>query len=380
LNPVQKGFLKGQTFDLIAVGGELPDECRKAAEALLAPGGAIVVNPSADTYQIEDAERRRANEQLKAWEDRRVAGGQSQAAGPSKAPNQPVVTALAPAGHIGPIGPISPITVVLLNWRRPENMGPILDCLARQTLRPRVMIVDNGAAESGPLQFNSPYGEPAGALRPIEEHPLVSLVMRPSRNLGCMPRWWLAAMADTEFVATLDDDLVLADERVLADALAAQREVCPEGIVGFFGVVYRSDRTYRTSLHLAARAGQDQRVDIVKGRFMLLRRDALERVPLWHPALTPEAAFRADDIYVSLMLSAARRTAAGEPTIRTAGEPLHVLPGALAGRWKEILPQDSRALALQPGHWEIRDRLVRALLADVDRSNRSYKTYQEALK
>ena len=96
---------------------------------------------------------------------------------------------------------------------------------------------------------------------------------------------------------------------------------------------------------------KDRTVDIVKGRFMLLRRESLARVPLAPPfdvaqggeALEP-LGFRCDDIYVSLCLAGGRWGR-------------HLVPGVLGKRWKE-LGQDGRALASQKGHYRRRGRAI----------------------
>jgi hypothetical protein len=130
--------------------------------------------------------------------------------------------------------------------------------------------------------------------------------------------------------------------------VAACRAKCPDGIVGLFGWRGLGESSYPDGRHL--RAGEhDERVDIVKGRFMLFRRELLGRVPLALPRLgmaeTP--GFRCDDIALSLCI------AQGEPG-------RHLVPAALAGRWVE-LPKGNAALEAQPEHYAIRDRSITAL-------------------
>ncbi len=247
------------------------------------------------------------------------------------------------------------VTVVLLNWRRPANIGPILDCLEKQTVPLQVYLWNNSAL---PLTFARD-----GEERPIAEHPLVKLYVQSSRNLGCFVRWELAALAETEFVCSLDDDLAFSDAEVLEDAIAAQREECPEGIIGLFGwTAGPPNTTYRDGRHERVVSSGSIAVDIVKGRFMLMRRDVLARVPLHVPGLDQDGGIshREDDIYVSLCVSG------GKPGF-------HRLPARLARRWKELPEAASGgaiaasgyavAASLEPGHYERRTEYVRAIRA-----------------
>jgi hypothetical protein len=155
----------------------------------------------------------------------------------------------------------------------------------------------------------------------------------------------MAALAETEFVCTHDDDLVLADERVLEDAVAAQREECPDGIVGPFGWS-DTGRGYRRGRHHNG-ARRDLRCDAVKGRFMLTRRDLLERVPLAPPAWeeAEPLGFRCDDLLVSFCLGAGRPRP-------------HLVPGRLGRRWRD-LPRRGTGLDTDARHYALRDRAVR---------------------
>ena len=83
------------------------------------------------------------------------------------------------------------LTVCLLNWRRPDNLRRIIDALARQTARPAVFLWNNS-------------GQPF-------RHDGIDCWIHNSRNSGCWPRWLLATQAETDFVASLDDDLMPAD-------------------------------------------------------------------------------------------------------------------------------------------------------------------------
>jgi hypothetical protein len=228
----------------------------------------------------------------------------------------------------------------------------MLDCLAGQTVRLQVFLWNNG----DPLLFaenRSDEGAPGPANRPMREHPLVKLYVESSPNMRCWPRWLMASMADTEYVCSMDDDLVFADAKVLEDAIAASRDKCPDGVVGFFGWEAIPGRDYKGSRHVNGSA-TDRWVDFIKGRFMLFRRDLLERVPLAHPVFRDPNALkrRGDDLYVNLCISRGRRNA-------------HLVPGILGKRWKE-LPQQGHAVSGESGHYRERGELLDRLFESFD--------------
>jgi len=334
-DPQAAGFLKdAKPFDLITLGGEMAEACRPAAKRLLAPGGRIVVNPTADAYQIEDKERFATGDRLKEYRKAlTVRGGPK--GGDTHAKGQGTHKSTHPTNPAAPT-----VTVVLLNWRRPENISIVLQSLARQTIKPEVAIWDNGFGESGGLKYRAGVR----GLLPIAEHPMIGLVISPSRNLGCMPRWWMATGVKTDYVCSLDDDLALADERVLADAIDAQRRLCPEGIVGPFGYRRVEGKSYKAGLHVNGRSKTDRRVDLIKGRMMLFPTRLLARVPMAIPGVDPGE----DDVYVNLCISR------GLPNY-------HLVPAVLAGRWKQVGKEDARSRALRPGHFEHRDECIRKL-------------------
>jgi len=239
------------------------------------------------------------------------------------------------------------VTVVLVNYRRVQNLKAVLDCLSDQTVPVQVFLWNNayggpraaGQAEAGPDRQD---------LLEAATHPLVKLCVESSRNMRCWPRWLLASMANTEYICSMDDDLVFTDARVLEDAVWASRTKCPEGVVGFFGWQRVPGESYRNSSHESGNL-QDRWVDFIKGRFMLFRRELLERVPLAHPVFRDVDALlrRADDFYVNICISRGERNA-------------HLVPGILGFRY-ENLPTWHTGLATEKGHWDERDDLVRRM-------------------
>lgn len=213
------------------------------------------------------------------------------------------------------------MTVCLLNWKRADNVRLILDSLEEQTERPQVFLWDNS--------------ELAFADKRID------WLVRSSRNAKCWPRWWMASQADTDYVMSLDDDLVLADQHVIKHMvdfmdLAVRHPEPYDRIYGLEGVQLQSGLLYSGSL------GKDEvptgDVDVVKGRFMLLRREALTDVGL-HWGVTE------DDIAISGLLAKGRRR--------------HHRRMTWLWEYVRALP-DPHALCGEATHWQRRDAAVKA--------------------
>ncbi len=215
----------------------------------------------------------------------------------------------------------SPVTVVLTNWKRPQNLTLILDQLATQTVKPVIFLWNNAEKFS---------------------HPAIRWMADSSVNMACQPRWWMASCAMTPFVCIMDDDLILDDTRLLEDMVAFLSHRTEQTIAGFVGVKLVPSNDYHHSVHLKAGADADQPVDIVKGRFMMMRSSALRRIHL-HPSPSRDVLI-CDDIRVSGSFADGR-----------SGQ--HVLPAIAAGRWREL--PNEHSLYTQEGHFEHREKARR---------------------
>ncbi len=403
--PLKLAEIRGK-WDLIIVGGEYQDQCLEVAKQVLTDGGRIIRNPAADRLQLEHGELKKERELLAELENpgpgASPSGGGAQdasavsASGPAfndrleagdrrpevrqnehrleagdrrpettdcrpeaggrrynnndppdnSATAGPWPSLQSPASSLKPV-----VTVCLLNYQRPENLGPVLDSVRNQTLPVRTVLWDNaGLPAGGHAQAGGGvrWTDTEGNERPMAEHPDVDLVVEASRNLGCFPRWFLASLADTEFVCSMDDDLIFKDERVLEDAVAACREECPDGIVGLFGWSEVAGKDYRRGRHHNGTT-TGTRCDIIKGRFMLFRRALLERVPLVIPAIEgiTELSHREDDVYLSLCISGGEKDH-------------HLVPERLGHRWRE-LSQHGVSAASEPGHYARRWQVIQSL-------------------
>lgn len=210
---------------------------------------------------------------------------------------------------------------MLTHWKRPRNIRKILDALGDQTEKPDVFLWNNGDEV---------------------RHPVVRWQADSSVNMACWPRWWMASMAQTEFVCVLDDDLVFTDETVLEDFAAALTGRPDHVIAGLFGMKLDPTKEYRYGEQIRP-GDEDQVADIIKGRCMVLRTSALGAV---HLRPKPERHMLiGDDIYVSGTLAGGKSG-------------IHIVPKGFVARWKE-LPNDHSLFKLSD-HWEHRERARRS--------------------
>ena len=117
------------------------------------------------------------------------------------------------------------VTVLLLNYKRVENIPIILDALKNQTVECSIFLWNNGEQE-----FNDPR---------------LDLVINSSKNLKCWARWSMASYAKTPYIMSHDDDLVLSSPdslQLLIDAI--EKNYIPGRAIGFNGVKLGKDLSY----------------------------------------------------------------------------------------------------------------------------------------
>jgi len=215
------------------------------------------------------------------------------------------------------------VTLVLTNWKRPENVRLIIDQLLGQTLKPTLFLWNN---------------------LPPFLHPGVDWQVDSSVNKMCLPRWYMASFAQTEFVGVMDDDVIFTDTKVLEDAAIFLLSMPEETAIGFTGMHFDPRKDYREGLHIVASKDADQPADVIKGRFMLLRTAQLARFHL-HPSPQREHLI-GEDILMSGMLSQGKTG-------------VHRVPALFAGRWQE-LPAPHGLFHLSD-HWFHRESARRAV-------------------
>lgn len=220
------------------------------------------------------------------------------------------------------------ITVVMLNYRRAANIPSILEAMDSQTVKPAIWLWNNSGHAIGDARI---------------EREVVA-----DANWFCWPRWFLASYATTKYVLMIDDDLMPKSDRFLEMAVETiERESVAETIVGSEGVALGTDANYRPNGHSGGtdwretihfkNVTKDVRVDIVKGRCVVLRTEALRRLPLF--SVDRDVC---DDIMVSGLLGLGRRRP-------------HLVSAALGAALEDIVDIESGvALSSNPNWRQIR--------------------------
>ena len=218
------------------------------------------------------------------------------------------------------------ITVVLLNWKRSENVKAIVQTLRNQSVSPQIFLWDNAQDHNRVVVKD------------------VDWYIQSSLNKICWPRWFMASQADTQYVMSLDDDLNLLDDFVIEDLIAVLDNDChAERIFGREGVILRPGMLYAGSNQhneelVNLKRTDAVNVDIVKGRLMAFSKEALIHAPIL-TKVTNE-----DDIAISGLLAKGRNR-------------YHRVLGWLQHRTYNL--PDNDALYNQPGHFKRRDAGVK---------------------
>lgn len=217
------------------------------------------------------------------------------------------------------IKPLEPkITVVLLNYKRPQNIPLILKAIRRQTVPANIFLWNNGIED-----VNSS---------------MVDRYERSERNVGCMARWKMVREAKTSYVMSLDDDICLNKDDVLERIiLSLNGQDKPNRIIGFYGARFTFIPSYTIKTEIMCRsydekgkargigdtyeigtggrpiyakrkfAIREEAVDVVYGRTMAFRKDLLDDIIL------PEE--REDDIFLSAVFARKARRVHRIPSI-----------------------------------------------------------------
>lgn len=219
------------------------------------------------------------------------------------------------------------VTVILLNYKRPDNTPVIVDALRCQTEPPEIWVIDNA------------YNNTQKSIRFVE----VDRYMWLPWNGGCFARLLLAAYVQTPYVCFLSDDLCPTDDEFMADLLETTCEMFSRGamLVGTDGHGLNTELPYYEKYD-----NQDDWVPLLKGTCICFLRALLDGVHLSRPMLRrePEYMKRCDDLYLSLEVGA--------------GKPIHWADASLRARLRE-LPGAEVGLCKDPAHYRIRDNFCR---------------------
>lgn len=181
------------------------------------------------------------------------------------------------------------LTVCILNWRRPANLPRVIASLRAQSIRPRIFVWNNSGE---PIDVDCDWK------------------IDSTINRQCIARWEMLAMADTPAVASLDDDLAIVDQGLLARAFDFLASAGRDTAIGPFGVTLPEDLDYAGRSDFAAPPSGSRDVDLIKGRHLMLRReDLMNNLRLTEPRFAGEWLTRRteDDILLCGQLAMGRR-------------------------------------------------------------------------
>ena len=145
-------------------------------------------------------------------------------------------------------------TALLTSFERQKNLDRIITNLREQTEAIDIFLWNNCAEDK-------------------TEYP-VDLQINSSKNLMCWPRWFMANYATTDYVFSLDDDLIFTDNHVIRDAINyLDSNDC--SAIGYSGVrIINNLKDYSDQQHIFY-PRQDQSVDIIKGGFIFTKKQSI---------------------------------------------------------------------------------------------------------
>lgn len=214
-------------------------------------------------------------------------------------------------------------TVCLCTCQRPANLARVLTALRSQIPPVRIYLWANACHVAAQVDW----------------------YVHSSRNLYCLPRWWLAWHAATPYVLILDDDLMPAHPEAIANLV---RRCRPDRCVGPFGARLTSDYASHTPV---CNVCTDVDVDIIKGRCLAVEIDTLHSHLLPTQIITTNIP---DDAYPDLAI--AEDIAFCGSVARTFRR-RHLVPANLAGDWVN-LPEGPESLSRRADHLARRSRVA----------------------
>jgi len=161
------------------------------------------------------------------------------------------------------------VTVILLSWKRIDNIKQIIQSFRTQTIKPTIFLWNNNPD----IKFTTKK---------------VDWIVNSNVDMYSFAQWMMIPMVETEYLITMNDDIIPKDNTFIEHALKLINEH-PTGIVGPFGKrIVPGSSPYNGP---EVRTGH---ADIVKGRCMCMRTEVLKNVPLF-----TDGRVRNDDIYIS---------------------------------------------------------------------------------
>lgn len=145
-------------------------------------------------------------------------------------------------------------TALLTSYNRQNNLIKIINCLKGQSESIDIFLWNN--CDQDQTKYD------------------VDLQINSSKNLMCLPRWFLANYAQSEFVFSLDDDVIPVDQHLMRDSIEyMQSNAC--SAIGHSGVqINNVSNEYKSQKHVVPRSS-DIEVDIIKGFFLFTRKNEI---------------------------------------------------------------------------------------------------------
>jgi hypothetical protein len=170
------------------------------------------------------------------------------------------------------------VNVFMLNYKRLSTLAQIIESVRQQTTPTMITLWNNGTKY---------------------DYLDVDLLIESSHNLYCMPRWHMAAMLADEYIAIIDDDLLIREPTVFENCITYLQQQNNTCILGRTGSSLKLHKPiiYSPAYHREAPKSGTSYVDIINGRFMFLHASLLNNIPLRCPIYSG----RGDDIWISLM-------------------------------------------------------------------------------
>ena len=153
-------------------------------------------------------------------------------------------------------------TALLLNWKRSDNLKIIIESLRSQSISIEIFLWNNN------IEDNNKYN--------------VDLQINSEKNLMCLPRWFMGTYASSEYIFSLDDDLIFNDSNVVEDCVNFIGD--DEIAIGKTGVILNEEKNYWESKHiLNPDPHKNISVDIIKGRFLMCSKKHISKISLNSP-------------------------------------------------------------------------------------------------
>jgi GT2 family glycosyltransferase len=169
------------------------------------------------------------------------------------------------------------VAIIYTNWRRKNNLHKIIKNVFKQTLLPKIIIIDNSSQDEQNKFI-------------IDDDKVT--IINSDNSLKCWQRWLVAIKEDSKYVCVMDDDICFSIDNVLENCYDFMENNLNIDCIGYEGVDLIKGKSYFDNNHYGSQRNKNIKVDIVKGRFMFIRKSSIVNLNL-NPDLT------CDDIKVS---------------------------------------------------------------------------------